>query len=262
MTSRAFSFRLLSLSALAVATTVGVQAQDARSRTDTTKQPAATAATGSRAPTRGGSARGPLPDPILLDGSSLPVEKRAESGMIGDFELPGDDNAPRDAKVGGQQPPGSPQGGAQGGPQQMGIPQMGGGGGPQSPNQTPPAGGQSGGQPPSGQQQGAQNAAGGPIAGASDPNGKAEGTQVGQLQTDPNAGGDGQPMPNKPSAVSIGDSAMQIKGVPNAPGVVGTSAPAGQTQQMEKAVGGGRGSSSIPGSRGAAEKGATMPAGL
>ncbi|MGH7945940.1 MAG: hypothetical protein ACREF9_13155, partial [Opitutaceae bacterium] len=45
-------------------------------------------------------ARGPLPDPVILDGSTHAPEKKSEYGMIGDFELPGDENAPK-GKVGG-----------------------------------------------------------------------------------------------------------------------------------------------------------------
>ena len=65
--------------------------------------------------------------------------------------------------------------------------------------------------------------------------------------------------------VGIGDSAMQIKSVANAPGVIGATAAATSTQQMEKAVGGGRGSSGsqgIAGGKNAVEKGRAMPAGL
>src|SRR6187402_2942748 len=51
---------------------------------------------------KSGSSRGVLPDPALLDGASQPVEKKSEYGMIGDFELPGDENV-RSGKVGGQQ---------------------------------------------------------------------------------------------------------------------------------------------------------------
>ena len=44
-------------------------------------------------PARAGSGKGLLPDPTLLDGSTMPAEKKSEQGMIGDFELPGDENA-------------------------------------------------------------------------------------------------------------------------------------------------------------------------
>ena len=48
----------------------------------------------------GSSARGPLPDPALLDGSKAAAEKKGEFGMIGDFELPGEEDG-RKEKAGG-----------------------------------------------------------------------------------------------------------------------------------------------------------------
>lgn len=187
-------------------------------------------------------AKGILPDPTLLDGSALAAEKRPEQGMLGDFELPGDENS-RNGRVGGAQTPPEQQG--KGG---QGTPQLAGGaeGQPQG----------AGGQPPP------QNPTGGAGApAANDPNAKAEGTQVGQLQGEAGPGGL-EGLAAKPQAVSIGDSAMQIKTVANAPSVVGAAVPAGQTQQMEKKVGGGKGSTSVPGGRNAAEKGRAIPAGL
>jgi hypothetical protein len=218
-----------------------------------------------------------LPDPALLDGSTQPAEKKPEQGMLGEFELPGDDNA-KGGKVGGQQQPQQMPQGASGG-QQMGLPQMsGGGGGPQDPNQKQQQGGgqQTGGQQQAGgqqaQQSGQQGGAGGPesqdkaaqnggAGGPGDPNAKAEGMQVSGLQTDPEAGGAG-PAGQKPADVKIGDSAMQIKTVSNAPGVIGASVPSNGTQQMEKGVGGGRGSSAVSGGKNTSEKGRAMPAGL
>ncbi len=218
----------------------------------TTKQPAG--------PNRSATAKGPLPDPALLDGSKLPVEKRPEQGMLGDFELPGDDT--RSGTVGGpQQPPGQTGQGQSGG-QSMGMPPMGGGGAagqPEGQQPPPPAGGAQAGQQPGGP--GAEPPQGA-SAGAGDPNATAEGIQVGQLKTDPSAGADAQAMPSKPQAVAIGDSAMQIKSVPGAKGAVGTAVPTSSTQQMEKNVGGGKGSTPIPGGRNAAEKGRSIPAGL
>ena len=62
------------------------------------------------------SARGPLPDPALLDGSTQLPEKKSEYGMLGEFEIPGDENSKCD-KVGAQQPPpGMPSGGGQADP--------------------------------------------------------------------------------------------------------------------------------------------------
>jgi hypothetical protein len=88
------------------------------------------------------------------------------------------------------------------------------------------------------------------------------------LKTDPSAGPGGQgggpdlQVP-KPQAIAIGDPTRQIKPAPNAPGVVGAQTTAGNTQQMEKATGGGTGKSSAGdnGNRGV-EKGRSMPAGL
>jgi hypothetical protein len=80
-----------------------------------------------------------------------------------------------------------------------------------------------------------------------------------------NAGGvGGEPAAPKPGQVSIGDPAMQIKGVQNAPGVIGGAVSAGSTQQMEKAVGGGKGGGGGPGdnSNKGVEKGRVVPSGL
>jgi len=229
------------------------------------KQPAASATKSGAPAARSGSGKGPLPDPVLLDGSTQPAEKKSETGMLGDFELPGDENA-RNNRVGGQQQqmPGQ-QGGQQG---MQGLPQMGGGGAQGQPQQgqQPPPGAQAaggGGPPPDGKEQ--QQQGGGAPGGPNDPNAKAEGQQVaGGLEADPNgAGGEGgAEAGQKPQQVAIGDRAMQIKGVNNAAGVVGAQVPAGQTQQMEKNVGGGKGSSSVSGGRNSAEKGRAMPSGL
>jgi hypothetical protein len=208
----------------------------------------------------GSSARGALPDPVLLDGSTQAPEKKSEYGMIGDFELPGDENA-KNGKVGG--PPGQP--GQQGQQQQqgaggmpMGLPQ-GGGAGQQAQQQAEKAGAQ-------GQQGGQQgpenpNAAGNQVAGAGDPNAKPEGVQVAQLEGQ----GSGQQIPagEKPPPVAIGDSAMQIKTSAPSPGVVGAQqVPSQNTQQHDKGTGsGGKGPTGTQGP-GRVEKGRTIPAGL
>jgi hypothetical protein len=188
--------------------------------------------------------KGVLPDPVLLDGSGMAAEKRPEQGMLGDFELPGDENS-RSGRVGGTPPPpNQPEG--SGSPKEN--PSLAGGGGPEGQPQNPGA-------------QAPQKEGLGGAAAANDPNAKAEGRQVGQLQGEGEQGA-AEGLASKPQAVSIGDSAMQIKSAANAPGVVGAAVPAGQTQQMEKKVGGGRGSTSVPGGRNAAEKGRAIPAGL
>jgi len=214
-----------------------------------------------------------LPDPILLDGSSLPAEKRPETGMIGDFELPGDENAARNGKVGGGTPPPQGGGGGQRGGAQAQMPTSlpagaagGGAAGAQASENAQAGGGAAGQQGQSGSQaQGAMQGGAGASGGISDPNGAAGGIQVAQLDTNGLSGESGAPdgNPAKPQAVAIGDKAMQIKTAPNASGAVGAQSPAGNTQQMETAIGGkGGGGSSSRGGGNAAERGRAMPAGL
>lgn len=218
-----------------------------------------------------------LPDPALLDGSALPAIKKNEHGMIGDFELPGDDNA-RSGKVGGQQagqPP--PQGG--GGQQSnmpMGLPSGGGASG----GQPPQGGAQSGGQPQAGGQQqgGAQSQAGGqqggagnPIPSGGDPGAQAQGTQVAELggeggqQAGGQQGGAAGPADGKPQQVSIGDKAMRIEnGAAAQAGVVGAQQQqqAGATQHHEKGTGSGGKGAGGAGGPNRVEKGRAIPAGL
>jgi len=235
-------------------------------------------------------ARGPLPDPVLLDGSAQPAEKKPDYGMLGEFEIPGDENAKQGDKVGGQQTP--PPAGAQGGGQQQAAgQQQGGGGGQQQANQSGQqgggggqAGGQQGAQGGGGGAQGAQGAGGaqggaqgggaglpgGAPVGQNDPNASANGIQVGEIMTDPSLGPQGQGGAGapggvqKPQQVALGDPSMQIKADPNAPGAVGQMSGGGSTQQMESKIGhgtGGGAGASTPAGRGV-EKGRVMPAGL
>lgn len=244
-----------SLSALCVATVVlagSVQAQTAQT------------GSASRPPTRSTSGRGPLPDPALFDGSTVTPDKKSEYGMLGNFDIPGDENAKgeKSDKVGGQQPPP----GAKGGGGAQNDPKAQGGGGAQQIPLGMPAGMAAGGgatsdgPPPKGGTSGQRG--GGP----GDPNAKAEGVQVADLRTDEanGPGGDGLETVQKPVPVPIGDPAMQIKSAANAPGVIGGLTSAGSTQQMEKATGSGGGGKGSPGnnSNRGAEKGRAMPAGL
>lgn len=214
--------------------------------------------------TKGGSARGPLPDPGLLDGSAQPAEKRPDYGMVGDFELPGDENA-RNGRVGGPpQPPGQQQGNGAGipGPSAgLPIPSLPSGGGaapgspiPQIPNPLAQQGQGAGGGPEN------PAAAGKQAEGAGQQGAGPQGQQVGQL-TGEGGGPEQGEIGNKPQQVSIGDSAMQIKTVANPATVVGGQQ-AGQTQQHEKTPGtGGKGPSGSNSNKGV-ERGRTMPAGL
>jgi hypothetical protein len=213
------------------------------------------------APKGKGVAKGPLPDPQLLDGSNQQADKKSEEGMLGEFEIPGDEDVrngkvggPEKASVDGTENPNLPQnGGSAMGTRTDAMPgQLPMGGGPESPNA------QGGGGPPP---QGTPAAGGGPISGPTDPNAVGQGIQVADLQGEPQ-GVNPSDMPQKPPAVAIGDSAMQIQGIQNAPNVVGGSVPAGQTQQMEKNIGGGgKGAAGNNSNRGA-EKGRVMPSGL
>lgn len=221
--------------------------------------------------TKGGSARGVLPDPVLLDGSAHPAEKKSEFGMIGDFELPGDENV-RDGRVGGPQNQNQgqsgqnqgQQGGGQGqqGGLPMGLPQGGGGGQQaQSGGQPPPQGG-GGGQAAPGQEN--ANAAGQPIAGGGDPNAKADGRQVSQLGGQGSGGDQVSGTGERPPPVAIGDSAMQIQTQAGSPGVVGSQQQqaAANTQHHEKGTGtGGKGAVGAGGPN-RVERGRAIPAGL
>lgn len=225
-------------------------------------------------------ARGPLPDPALLDGSTQAPEKKSEYGMLGEFEIPGDENS-KSGKVGGpQRPPGQSGGGSKSEPglsisipglPPLGLPSggAGAGGSPGLPSLSLPDPTKSGassaaggsGAPLGAEPKGSGSAAGAPGAGN---DASAGGIQVAELKTDESAGGAGSgPNANvqKPQPVAIGDPTMQIKPAANAPGVVGAQTTAGATQQMEKTTGGGKGGGSGDGNRGV-EKGRVMPAGL
>lgn len=224
-----------------------------------TTEKAATATTRSPSTPRGGAAKGVLPDPVLLDGSNQPAEKRPEYGMVGDFELPGDENA-KNGRVGGpqnqQQQPGQQgqQGQGQGG---LPMPPTGGSGQAQAGNPPPPA---------IPQQQGGGGGPENPDAAGKEgqggqQGGQPQGQQVAQLQGEGGGPEQGQ-IGEKPQQVSIGDSAMQIKTVANAPSVVGQQQPAGKTQQHEKTTGtGGKGPTGSNSNKGT-ERGRVMPAGL
>ena len=227
-------------------------AATALAQTSSTRSSSTSGAQRTTTASRGGPVtKGPLPDPELLDGSKQAADKRSEYGMIGDFELPGDENA-RTGKVGGPQNPNQGQGGQQqqqGGGGTMAMP-SGGSAGQQDGSQGAP--------PPGGQQQAQQGGSGQPVDSA-DPNAQAQGQQVGQLTGDAQgqmpAGGE-----NKPKQVAIGDSAMRIE-TQNVAGVVGTQ-PAGQTQQHEKGTGTGGKQPTGNNSNKGAERGRTMPSGL
>src|ERR1700753_2836753 len=83
-----------------------------RAQTDPARPASSTTTTRPTATVRPG-AKGPLPDPVLLDGSNQPAEKKPDYGMLGEFEIPGDENS-KSGKVGGQQDPNQKGGGGGG----------------------------------------------------------------------------------------------------------------------------------------------------
>lgn len=249
---------------------------------DTAREPAAKSASPARSisAARGAPTGKVLPDPALLDGSNQPAEKKSEYGMIGDFELPGDENASRNGKVGGGGGgKGSGTEDGQGGPSikvtppglplpGVGLPLPGqsgagaGGGGVGILNQ-----GQSGGSgaPGAGVLNQGQGGADGtnPAAAAGQQGGQPGGTQVGQLggEGSPGQGADG--LGARPQPIAIGDAAMRIPS-----STAGVAASAGQvpasanTQNYEKGTGTGGKASGAAGGPNRAEKGRPIPAGL
>ena len=245
----------------------GVTAVRAQTASSASGSSSTTSRTSSASRT-GSSAKTVLPDPALLDGSKQPAEKRPEYGMVGDFELPGDENA-RNNRVGGQQnqQAGAPNANAQ----TAGLPlpsqsQSGGAGSNQQPSlqlpQPQQQGGGGGGQEKDGQGQNGTaqtNGQSGNGSQMSGPQGQADGRQVGQLGGEAGAQ-DPSMASNKPGQMSIGDKGMRIETSPNVQGVIGEQT--GQNQQHEKGTGtGGKNAVGNNGNRGA-ERGRTMPSGL
>lgn len=219
--------------------------------------------------TKGGvPAKGNLPDPALLDGSAFPADKKSETGMIGDFELPGDENA-RNGKVGGPQVsvpmpgiPGLPSSGGAGAGGGLPLPTAGG-------SSPVPAGGTPGlsipqlPDPTAQQQGGAAGGQGTEGSPGGQPGGAAEGRQVSSLGGE--GGGPELGQISKPQAMGIGDPAQQIKTAANAPSVVGGASPGGggqMPQQTEGRMGtGGKGAQGNNSNKGS-ERGRAIPAGL
>jgi len=200
-------------------------------------------------PTRA-PAKGLLPDPTLLDGSKEAAEKRPEHGMLGEFELPGNEKSQSD-KVGGSQQEGSGQ-------QDQSNPSKSGGAG---------AAAAGGGQKEDAQQQqqgqgseptGAQGAAGA----------KAEGIQASGLSDPQNgsAASQSDAPPPKPGDMKMGDATMQIKMLPpgQAAAVVGMEPQqkGKETPQSYDAKTPGGGKQSTGRSNQGVERGKVMPAGL
>ncbi|MEY3608999.1 MAG: hypothetical protein RLZZ447_1787 [Verrucomicrobiota bacterium] len=188
--------------------------------------------------------RGVLPDPALLDGSAHAPEKRSAIGMIGDFELPGDEQARTDRVGGASQPP-EPRGNeaaAEGTGRSPGRP-----------------GGQ--GQPEAKQGGGsAAQEAEKPAAGSGN---QAQGIQVAELKGDAAAPAPDGQGPSRPTAMAIGDQAMRIPQQPRNAGVVGAQQVANvNTQDYEKGTGTGGKGPVNKGGPNRTEKGRVIPSGL
>jgi hypothetical protein len=268
MRSSVLHFCLGSIAPLTLGLTVAAAADSTAASTSRSSSSATRPVAGRSAP-----GKGPLPDPTLLDGSSQPAEKKSENGMIGEFELPGDENA-RSGKVGGpsgqgQNPGGTPPVGIQvslpslpiGGVSAQSGQQQGGGlpgVGIQTPGAAPAAGGQAG--------IGLQipDASSKPVGAGGDPGGQQQGIQVAELGGDASGqSAGGGPAGEKPKQVAIGDSTMRIEPTANAPGVVGGQQQvAGKTQQSEKGTGSGGKGTGGTGGPNRVEKGRAIPSGL
>ena len=196
------------------------------------------------APRTAAGSRAVLPDPALLDGSAHAPEKRSAIGMIGDFELPGDEQARTDKVGGASSPPGQsgnepategPSGtaGKLGGQVKPESSQSGGAGGKESEN---------------------------PAAGTGD---QAQGIQVAELKGEPSAAAPDGKVPSRPTAMAIGDQAMRIPQQPRNSAVVGTQQVANaNTQDYEKGTGSGGKGPVSKGGPNRTEKGRVIPSGL
>ena len=208
--------------------------------------PAAESAGGARpGPVRSTpGSRAVLPDPALLDGSAHAPEKRSAIGMIGDFELPGDEQAKAD-KVGGAAVP-PDQAGAQAADQgTAGFPGKPGGSGRPDPTK---AGGRGG------------KEAEVPAAGSGE---QAQGIQVAELKGEAAAPAPDGKGPSRPTAMAIGDQAMRIPQQPRSPAVVGAQQVANvNTQDYEKGTGTGGKGPVNKGGPNRTEKGRVIPSGL
>lgn len=188
--------------------------------------------------------RGVLPDPALLDGSAHAPEKRSAIGMIGDFELPGDEQARTDKVGGASQPPG-PSGTEAAAEGAGGTPGRPGGQGKPEANQAGGAGGRESEKP---------------ATGSGD---QAQGIQVAELKGDAAAPAPDGKGPSRPSAMAIGDQAMRIPQQPRNAGVVGTQQVANaNTQDYEKGTGTGGKGPVNKGGPNRTEKGRVIPSGL
>lgn len=160
------------------------------------------------------------PDPSLFDGSSEEPEQRPDQGMLADFEMPGD--VEQSERIGQTA---SEEGGPQGSAEE-------------------PSSSGSGGPPPE----------------ATDPNAKAEGIEVANLEIPEGA----EPVPQsagpeKPKEISLGDATMQIQTAPQSADGGGQAAPS-NSDQLQK--GSAKGNQSSDNRNRGVERGRAIPSGL
>lgn len=202
------------------------------------------------------TAKGPLPDADLLDGSSYEAEKRPEYGMIGEFEMEGSEQ--KSDRVGGNPGPAGAQSAAQ---QEQGG---GAGGVPPPPGAEQQVAGTEAQQiasgtddrkdPDASQQGGASSAAG--TAGG--PAAAAQGIQVANLQIPQGAQGAQGAPDGKPSVQKLGDASLQIQtSAAKAEDVVGKEASTAQQYEKKVPPGGYTNNRNV-----GAEKGQVMPKGI
>lgn len=220
------------------------------------------------------------PDPDLFDGSKFDAEKRPETGMMGEFEMPG--GPEKSDKVGGD--PGQSGGGNQ--PPPPNAAASGAAGAASAASGGAPAAAAAGSESAAGGGASAENAGtagavGGALdqskpmsnsgqAGAGDPNAKAEGIAADRLEgggaggkaAAQNAAGKGS---NAKSQVSkIGSAELRIDALPPEAekDVIGREAAPGGTQGSNKAMPAGKGGQGSNNQNMGVEKGKVIPKGL
>ena len=250
---------------LAAATAVAQSTPPARA-----KPPAPRAAQGKEARSAG-------PDPDLFDGGKFDKENRPETGMLGEFEMPGSNDPQDKSKAGGN--PGQP-GGKQDTPSKSassggasGAPSASGGGGAESAASAGKEGASGG---SGGEKSGSAGAVGGALdqskpmsdsgqSGGGGPAGKAEGVSSSNLQGGASSAAQNsasQSTPSKSSASKIGSAELRIETLPETDkDVIGREAAPGGTQGSNRPMPSGGNTGSTNQNKGV-EKGKVIPKGL
>ena len=228
---------------------------------------------------QGKEARSAGPDPDLFDGTKFDKENRPETGMMGEFEMPGS-NEPQDkSKVGGN--PGQPGGNqdtppksASSGGASAAPTATSGGGGAESAAAAGKEGASGGGS--SAEKSGSAGAVGGALdqskpmsdsgqSGGGGPTGKAEGVASSNLQGGASSAAQNsmQGPQSKPSVSKIGSAELRIEPLPESDkDVIGREAAPGGTQGSNRPMPNGNGSTGSTNQNKGVEKGKVIPKGL